>query len=50
MEAMKAENITGLSLFCFTENEAGNGFWSSLGWIKRPDLNCYRLDINDNNE
>lgn len=49
-EAMKAENITALSLFCFTDNEAGNTFWSSLGWTKRPDLNCYRLDIIDNNE
>lgn len=49
-DAMEAENINTLTLFCFTDNEAGNGFWNGLGWIKRSDLNCYRLYINDKNE
>lgn len=45
--AMKDEKITALSLFCFADNEAGNNFWSGLGWIKRPDLNTYRFYLNE---
>jgi ribosomal protein S18 acetylase RimI-like enzyme len=50
IEAMKAENITKLSLICYTENDQGNHFWNTLGWQIRTDLNYYTISIDDNNE
>lgn len=49
IEAMKAEQITRLFLFCFSDNEPGNGFWNGLGWTKREDLNYYTLCLDENN-
>lgn len=47
IEAMKAENITVLSLFCLADNEIGNGFWSRIGWTRRTDLNIYSYYYED---
>lgn len=49
IEAMKVEEITKLSLVCFTKNDAGNEFWNSLGWTKRLDLNYYNFTLDLNN-
>ena len=49
MDAMRQEGINKLSLVCFSENESGNQFWKSLGWIKREDLNFYSLSIHEDN-
>ena len=48
-ESIKSENIHVLALFCFSDNEAGNSFWKSLGWKLRSDLNSYRLYLDDIN-
>lgn len=49
IKAMKEEKISKLALVCFEDNEAGNWFWSSLGWTKREDLNYYNISLVDNN-
>lgn len=48
--AMKDENITRLALVCMSENEKGNHFWNSQGWVLRQDMNYYTLSINENNQ
>ncbi len=45
VEAMKAEKINRVALFCLKDNGLGNGFWSSLGWTERTDLNCFALNL-----
>lgn len=48
-DSMKKEQITKLALVCFMQNEPGNGFWNSLGWTLRTDINYYNLDLIENN-
>ena len=48
--AMKKEQITKLSLVCFSRNKTGDDFWGRLGWTKRSDLNYYTVSIDVNNE
>jgi ribosomal protein S18 acetylase RimI-like enzyme len=43
--AMQQEGIMKLSLVCFSDNENGNQFWESLGWINREELNFYSFSI-----
>lgn len=49
MEALKAENISNVSLIAFTENDLGNTFWQRIGWTKRNDLNYYDFVLNVEN-
>lgn len=49
IKAMQKENITKLSLVCFSDNENGNNFCGSLGWTMRNDLNYYTVSINEDN-
>ncbi len=48
-EAMRQEGILKLSLVCFSENEQGNRFWKSLGWMNREELNFYSFCIHEDN-
>jgi len=41
INALKREGINKAALVVFTNNEVGNGFWRSMGWEKREDLNYY---------
>ncbi len=43
--AMKKEKITKLILVALKDNEAGNVFWSSLGWERRDHLNMYSYSL-----
>ncbi|KEZ85372.1 hypothetical protein IO99_15785 [Clostridium sulfidigenes] len=45
INALKREGINKAALVVFTNNEVGNGFWRSMGWEKREDLNYYNLSI-----
>ncbi len=47
--AFKAEGINKAALVVFSSNNLGNGFWSSLGWEQRTDLNYYNKSLNDMN-
>lgn len=49
MEALKEEGINKVSLIAFKENQAGNGFWQSLDFTKRDDLNYYDMTLNQEN-
>ncbi len=49
IEAMKAENITRLALFCLSDNESGNRFWSRMGWSRHSGLNTYAFSIEEDN-
>ncbi len=49
INALKCEGINKAALVVFTNNEVGNGFWRSMGWEKREDLNYYNLSINKEN-
>lgn len=49
INALKREGINKAALVVFTNNEVGNGFWRSMGWEKREDLNYYNLSINKEN-
>jgi ribosomal protein S18 acetylase RimI-like enzyme len=48
--AMQQEGIMKLSLVCFSDNENGNQFWESLGWINREELNFYSFSILEGEE
>lgn len=49
INALKREGINKAALVVFTNNEVGNGFWRTMGWEKREDLNYYNLSINKEN-
>lgn len=49
MEALKAEQISKVSLIAFTVNDIGNAFWRCIGWTKREDLNYYDFVLNTEN-
>lgn len=49
MNALKAEEISKVSLIAFTKNDIGNAFWNQIGWTKRLDLNYYDFTLNENN-
>lgn len=49
LAALKKEGITKCALVCFSSNELGNGFWRSLGWEQRTDLNYFNMKIEENN-
>ena len=49
MEALRAENISKVSLIAFSKNDIGNAFWNTIGWTKRLDLNYYDFVLNREN-
>lgn len=49
MDTLKQEGINKAALVVFSNNEIGNGFWSSTGWERREDLNYYNLSLNNEN-
>ncbi|MBQ7840903.1 MAG: GNAT family N-acetyltransferase [Lachnospiraceae bacterium] len=49
MNALKAEEISKVSLIAFTKNDIGNAFWKCIGWTKREDLNYYDFVLNTKN-
>lgn len=49
INALKNEGITKCALVCFSDNELGNGFWNSIGWELRTDLNYFNLSLEKNN-
>ncbi len=49
MEALKAEEISKVSLIAFTKNDVGNAFWKEIGWTERLDLNYYDFTLNTEN-
>ena len=49
MNALKAEEISKVSLIAFTKNDIGNAFWNRIGWTRRLDLNYYDFTLNEKN-
>lgn len=49
MDALKAEQISKVSLIAFTQNDIGNAFWRKIGWTQRLDLNYYDFVLNTEN-
>lgn len=49
LAALKAEEISKVSLIAFSSNEVGNHFWQGLGWDFRKDFNYYECVLNENN-
>lgn len=49
MEALKAEQVSKVSLIAFTKNDIGNAFWNTIGWTRRMDLNYYDFVLNAEN-
>ena len=47
MNALKAEEISKVSLIAFTRNDIGNAFWNRIGWTRRLDLNYYDFTLNE---
>ena len=45
LKRLKEERIDKCHLFVFADNELGNTFWSSTGWIKREDIFVYSKSI-----
>ncbi len=41
LQRLKEAGIDKCHLFVFADNEPGNTFWSSTGWIKRDDILLY---------
>ena len=42
---LKEAGIDKCHLFVFADNEPGNNFWNSTGWIKRDDILLYSKNI-----
>ena len=49
MNALKAEEISKVSLIAFTRNDIGNAFWNRIGWTRRLDFNYYEFTLNEKN-
>ena len=49
MNALKAEEISKVSLIACTRNDIGNAFWNRIGWTRRLDLNYYDFTLNEKN-
>ena len=48
MQQLKAMGINKVALIAFTGNDAGNAFWTQIGW-KRSDVNYYEFLLNEKN-
>lgn len=49
VEILKKEGINKINIIAFKKNRLGNGFWTSLGWTLREDLNYYDMALNEEN-
>lgn len=49
MHQLKAMGINKVALIAFTTNEAGNAFWSKIGWTKKNNVNYYEFVLNEDN-
>jgi N-acetylglutamate synthase len=38
LSALRDASIQKAHIFMYADNEAGNGFWTSLGWVWRSEL------------
>lgn len=47
ISTLREEHITKVSLIALRNNSLGNDFWSSLGWLKRDDMNLYTYSLVD---
>jgi ribosomal protein S18 acetylase RimI-like enzyme len=45
LAALERESIDKCHIFVYAENQAGQAFWSHLGWKARPDLGIMSKDI-----
>lgn len=45
VQALEKEGIHKVALVAFKRNETGNGFWESMGFILRDDLNYRNKNI-----
>jgi predicted acetyltransferase len=45
LQRLKEAGIDKCHLFVFADNEPGNAFWSSTGWIMRDDILVYSKNI-----
>ncbi len=43
IENIRAEGIEKTHIFCYRDNEAGQKFWSDLGFVRRDDIFDYSL-------
>lgn len=50
LNALRAEEITRVSIMTKIQNTAGNALWNSLGWTVRGDLNYYEYILDKDNE
>lgn len=48
MERLREMGINKVGLIAFASNEAGNAFWTQIGW-KRSDVNYYEFLLNKDN-
>ena len=49
VDILKKEGINKINIIAFKKNRLGNGFWTSLGWTLREDLNYYDMALNEEN-
>ena len=49
MEALKAQQISKVTLIAFQKNIQGNEFWKKIGWTFRDDINYYEYTLNEEN-
>ena len=47
MNALKAEEISKVSLIAFTRNDIGNAFWNRIGWARRRVLIKYDFTVQE---
>ena len=50
LSALRAEEITRVSITVKVQNIAGNALWNSLGWRIQGDLNSYEYALDKDNE
>jgi ribosomal protein S18 acetylase RimI-like enzyme len=43
--ALKREGIKAVTLFCLKDNQAGNAFWSRIGFIEMTEAKTYKLKV-----
>ena len=49
LDALEKEGINKAALVVYADNEVGNRFWESLGFLQREDLNYRNKTINKTN-
>lgn len=50
LQSLKAEGIHKAALVVFKDNDLGNGFWDTMGFETRGDLNYRNKSLNDLNK